>query len=95
MRGADRRNVTNRCDRKSCSCKLKDSFLICPNDSVYLELERPSDLVRLREPELYLRQHSSALVILDEVKRRPGRFLESDESNNVLCKEVFIDITIN
>lgn len=42
--------------------------------SVYLDLERPSDLARLSEPELYLRQHSSELVILDEVQRRPDLF---------------------
>ncbi|MBN2344793.1 MAG: ATP-binding protein [Candidatus Aminicenantes bacterium] len=43
-------------------------------NSVYLDLELPSDLNRLREPELYLNQHGESLVILDEVQRMPGLF---------------------
>lgn len=60
-------------------------------DTEYLDLERPSDLARLRDPELYLASRADRLVILDEVqrvpelfpvlralvdaKRKPGRFL--------------------
>lgn len=56
-----------------------------------LDLERPSDLAKLADPELYLGQLAGRLVILDEVqqspdlfrtlralvdeRRRPGRFL--------------------
>lgn len=43
-------------------------------DSVYLDLESPSDLARLADPELYLSDHRDRLVILDEVHRRPGLF---------------------
>ncbi|HXV65343.1 MAG TPA: ATP-binding protein [Vicinamibacteria bacterium] len=43
-------------------------------NAVYLDLELPSDLAKLAEPELYLRQHSRALVILDEIQRRPDLF---------------------
>jgi predicted AAA+ superfamily ATPase len=42
--------------------------------SVYLDLERPSDLARLGEPELYLRSQLGKLVILDEIQRLPGLF---------------------
>lgn len=42
--------------------------------SVYLDLERPSDLARLGEPELYLRSQAGKLVILDEIQRVPGLF---------------------
>jgi predicted AAA+ superfamily ATPase len=42
--------------------------------SLYLDLERPSDLARLGEPELYLRSQSGKLVILDEIQRLPGLF---------------------
>jgi uncharacterized protein len=42
--------------------------------SVYLDLEAPSDLARLDEPELYLGAQQDKLVILDEVHRRPGLF---------------------
>lgn len=42
--------------------------------TVHLDLEKPSDLARLSEPELYLRQHASKLVVLDEVQRQPDLF---------------------
>lgn len=42
--------------------------------TVHLDLERPSDLDRLGEPELYLRPYADRLVILDEIHRRPGLF---------------------
>jgi len=42
--------------------------------SLYLDLERPSDLARLAEPELYLRSQVGKLVVLDEIQRRPGLF---------------------
>ena len=38
---------------------------------VYLDLEVPSDLAKLTDPELYLRSHSGSLVIFDEVQRKP------------------------
>ena len=42
--------------------------------SVYLDLERPSDLAKLGSPELYLEQHADKLVILDEIQRMPELF---------------------
>lgn len=42
--------------------------------SVYLDLERPSDLAKLTEPELYLEAHADALVVLDEIQRVPDLF---------------------
>ena len=42
--------------------------------SVYLDLERPSDLAKLNEAELYLEMHAGELVILDEVHRKPDLF---------------------
>ncbi len=45
-------------------------------DSVYLDLESPSDVAKLSEPELYLGGHQHRLVILDEVHRTPGLFQE-------------------
>lgn len=41
---------------------------------VYLDLERPSDLARLQDPELYLRSHAGTTVILDEIQRMPEIF---------------------
>ncbi|MBD3315460.1 MAG: DUF4143 domain-containing protein, partial [Chitinivibrionales bacterium] len=42
--------------------------------SVYLDLELPSDLQKLREAELYLENHSDKLVIIDEIQRKPELF---------------------
>ena len=41
---------------------------------VYLDLERLSDLQKLSQAELYLEGHAEALVILDEVQRKPDLF---------------------
>ena len=43
-------------------------------DSIYLDLEAPSDLAKLSDPELYLADHRHRLVILDEVHRTPELF---------------------
>lgn len=40
----------------------------------YLDLERPSDLAKLADPELYLSGFAGQLVILDEVQRIPNLF---------------------
>jgi uncharacterized protein len=44
------------------------------NSCIYLDLERPSDLAKLQEPELYLEAHRDKLVILDEIQRMPELF---------------------
>ncbi len=40
----------------------------------YLDLERPSDLAKMADPELYLSSYSDQLVILDEIQRVPELF---------------------
>lgn len=45
-----------------------------PLGALYLDLESQQDLARLSEPELYLSNQRSRLVILDEVQRVPGLF---------------------
>jgi hypothetical protein len=45
-----------------------------PEESVYLDLEKPSDAAKLDEPEIYLEQHRDRLVVLDEIQRLPGLF---------------------
>jgi predicted AAA+ superfamily ATPase len=42
--------------------------------SLYLDLELPSVLARLENPESYLSTHADKLVILDEIQRVPGLF---------------------
>ena len=41
---------------------------------VYIGLERPSDVAKLSDPELYLSSLGGQLVILDEIKRMPELF---------------------
>ncbi|MBI2601859.1 MAG: ATP-binding protein [Deltaproteobacteria bacterium] len=43
-------------------------------DSLYLDLERPSDLARLTDAQFFLREHQGKLICLDEVQRRPEIF---------------------
>lgn len=40
----------------------------------YLDLERPSDVAKLADPELYLGRFAGQLVILDEIQRVPELF---------------------
>lgn len=42
--------------------------------SHYLDLERPSDVAKLADPELYLSRFFGQLVILDEIQRLPELF---------------------
>lgn len=42
--------------------------------SHYLDLERPSDIAKLQDPELYLSKHRGELIILDEIQRIPDLF---------------------
>lgn len=43
-------------------------------DAVYLDLELPSDLAKLEEPELYLAPLHDRLIIIDEIQRVPTLF---------------------
>lgn len=42
--------------------------------AIYIDLEKPSDLAKLSEPELYLQSHADKLIILDEIQRMPELF---------------------
>ncbi|MBR6919621.1 MAG: AAA family ATPase, partial [Bacteroidales bacterium] len=44
-----------------------------PN-SIYLDLERPSDLQKLEDAEWFLSYHKDKLVCLDEIQRCPDLF---------------------
>jgi len=41
---------------------------------LYLDLERPSDIAKLADPELYLQSQEHRLVIIDEIQKLPGLF---------------------
>ena len=43
-------------------------------DAVYLDLERPSDLARLRDPEAFFEVNAGRLICLDEIQREPELF---------------------
>src|SRR5271157_3095890 len=42
--------------------------------ALYLDLELPSDLNKIKEPELFLQQHDDNLICLDEIQRTPELF---------------------
>ena len=43
-------------------------------EAVYLDLENPSDLAKLHDPELFFAAHQNKLVCLDEIQRLPEIF---------------------
>jgi uncharacterized protein len=45
-----------------------------PSGSIYLDMERPSDRLRLDDADTYLRAQSGKLVVIDEIHRAPGLF---------------------
>jgi len=42
--------------------------------SIYLDLERPSDLQKLEDPEWFLSRQKDKLICIDEIQRRPDLF---------------------
>lgn len=57
---------------KTTLARAIQSILI--QKSVYLDLELPSDLSKLQDPELYMGQFKDCLVIIDEIQRMPNLF---------------------
>jgi uncharacterized protein len=45
-----------------------------PSGSIYLDMERPSDRLRLDDADTYLRAQSGKLVVIDEIHRAPSLF---------------------
>ncbi len=43
--------------------------------SIYLDLERPRDRAKLKDPEAFLEENSEKLIILDEIQRAPDLFM--------------------
>ena len=50
--------------------------------SIYLDLERPADLLQLRDEERFFKDHQDHLVILDEVQTRPELFARLRSGNS-------------
>ena len=51
--------------------QIKSNF---KSKSIYLDMELPSDLNKLRDAEIYLNQYSDNLVIIDEIQCQPSLF---------------------
>src|SRR3989339_2275696 len=43
-------------------------------DALYMDLELPSDVNKLNDPELYLGENEGKMIIIDEVQRMPELF---------------------
>lgn len=83
---------------------VKDLFSALSRRSVYLDLELPSDIQKLHDPESFLRHYADTCVILDEIhrmpelfpvlralvdsKRTPARFILIDSSSLHLSKSI-------
>lgn len=44
------------------------------SDALHLDLERPSDLSRLRDPEAFFKFNAGRMICLDEIQRKPDLF---------------------
>ena len=44
-------------------------------ESIYLDLEAPEDLLKLSDPTSFLSSHSDKLIIIDEIQRMPDLFM--------------------
>ena len=52
----------------------KEIMKIYTKKAVYLDLELPSDINKLNEAEIYLKQYENCLVIIDEIQKMPELF---------------------
>ncbi len=53
---------------------LAKRIVAASSKAVYLDLERPADLNKLRDPEAYFALHADKLICLDEIQRVPELF---------------------
>jgi predicted AAA+ superfamily ATPase len=60
--------------RRSGKSTLAKAMIAHKKQSVYLDLERPSDLEKLTDPELFFDLHREDLICLDEIQRSPDLF---------------------
>ena len=66
---------------RQCGKSTLAHQIMATTNSVYLDLQSRADLAKLAEPELFLEQHRTQLVCLDEIQRLPEFF-------NVLRSEI-------
>ena len=53
---------------------LANMILKESKNAIYLDLELPSDVMKLQDPELYLSQFSDKLIIIDEFRECQNYF---------------------
>ena len=59
---------------RQCGKSTLAKFILNNSDSIYLDLERPSDLNKLSDAESFLLANNKSLVCLDEIQRKPELF---------------------
>lgn len=62
------------CGKTTLARGLADQLRTKGRGALWLDLERPSDVAKLQDPELFLRRHAAEVVCLDEVQRLPRLF---------------------
>ena len=60
--------------RQAGKSTLVRHFLKSVDKAIYLDLELPSDLRKLQEPELFLTQHAGLSICIDEIQLKPDLF---------------------
>ncbi len=74
-RSLDNNPVTALVGPRQCGkSTLARHVLAGRSDALHLDLELPSDLRKLEDPELFLREHAEMLICIDEVQLKPGLF---------------------
>ena len=73
--------------RQSGKSTLAKKIISKISNSIYIDLEKPSDLRKLNEPELFFSLHKNKLICLDEIQRTPELFsilrsIVDDENHN-------------
>ncbi len=58
------------CGKSTLAKKIIEGF----NDAMYIDLERPSDSSKLRDPEAFFRLNKGKIICLDEIQRAPELF---------------------
>lgn len=58
------------CGKTTLAKEIAKNF----EDSIYLDLERDTDLQKLADPELYLQNHIGRLIVIDEIQIRKDLF---------------------
>jgi len=60
--------------RQTGKSTLAKQIIDTVNNAVYLDLERPADLNKINDPEVYFSHHKNGLICLDEIQRAPDLF---------------------